>query len=178
MNDNIIRGLLLTLVGALLISLSESAMPLLVRFLGLTFFLPALLSLVNLHVKRKGIPMFPMFMVFVINVGSVVLGVWMLLFPRTFLELFVIMLALILLGISLLQIYVVMSSSLSGRKKWGILTVPLLLTVTSIVLLFKPFAAVSTVSIIIGACLVASGLSDVVIVLLARKRSLTGLQKK
>ena len=178
MNGNVIRGLLVTLVGVFLISLSESAMPFLVRLLGLAFFLPALVSLVNLYAKRKGAALISMFAMSVINIGSAVLGIWLLLFPRTFLEFFVIMLALILLCMSLLQIYAVVSSSMSVRKKWGLLAFPLLLTVMSMVLLFKPFAAISTVSIIIGACLVVSGLSDVVIMLMAKKRSVAGLQKR
>ena len=99
-------------------------------------------------------------------------------FPRTFLEFFVIMLALILLCMSLLQMYMVVSSSFPGRKKWGLLVIPLFLSVMSIVLLFKPFAAISTVSIIIGICLAVSGLSDVIIILLAKKRSVAGLQKR
>lgn len=178
MNGNVIRGLLVTLVGVLLISLSESAMPFLVRLLGLAFFLPALVSLVNLYAKRKGVALIPMFAMSVINIGSALLGIWLFMFPRTFLEFFVIMLALILLCMSLLQMYMVVSSSLPGRKKWGLLVTPLFLSVMSIVLLFKPFAAVSTVSIIIGICLAVSGLSDVIIMLLAKKRSVAGLQKR
>ena len=52
MINNIIRGSLVALVGILLIVLNESVMPLLVRLLGVVFFLPAFMSLVNLYMKR------------------------------------------------------------------------------------------------------------------------------
>ena len=90
MINNIIRGSLVALVGILLIVLNESVMPLLVRLLGVVFFLPAFISLVNLYMKRKGTPMFPMLMMNVINIGSVILGILLMLFPIAFLEFFVI----------------------------------------------------------------------------------------
>ena len=109
MINNIIRGSLVALVGILLIVLNESVMPLLVRLLGVVFFLPAFISLVNLYMKRKGTPMFPMLMMNVINIGSVILGILLMLFPVAFLEFFVILLAVMLLCFSLLQAYAAIS---------------------------------------------------------------------
>lgn len=177
MINNIIRGSLVALVGILLIVLNESVMPLLVRLLGVVFFLPAFISLVNLYMKRKGTPMFPMLMMNVINIGSVILGILLMLFPVAFLEFFVILLAVMLLCFSLLQAYAAISMCRSLKQGLGLLATPVLLLVMSIVLLFNPFDAISTATLIVGICLVVSGGSDVVISVLTKRNTPTGLQQ-
>jgi uncharacterized membrane protein HdeD (DUF308 family) len=177
MINNIIRGLLVALVGILLIVLNESVMPLLVRLLGVVFFLPAFISLVNLYMKRKGTPMFPMLMMNVINIGSVILGILLMLFPVAFLEFFVILLAVMLLCFSLLQAYAAISLCRSLKQGLGLLATPVLLLVMSIVLLFNPFDAISTATLIVGICLVVSGGSDIVISVLTKRNTPTGLQQ-
>lgn len=177
MINNIIRGSLVALVGILLIVLNESVMPLLVRLLGVVFFLPAFISLVNLYMKRKGTPMFPMLMMNVINIGSVILGILLMLFPVAFLEFFVILLAVMLLCFSLLQAYAAISLCRSLKQGLGLLATPVLLLVMSIVLLFNPFDAISTATLIVGICLVVSGGSDVVISVLTKRNTPTGLQQ-
>ena len=177
MINNIIRGSLVALVGILLIVLNESVMPLLVRLLGVVFFLPAFISLVNLYMKRKGTPMFPMLMMNVINIGSVILGILLMLFPVAFLEFFVILLAVMLLCFSLLQAYAAFSMCRSLKQGLGLLATPVLLLVMSIVLLFNPFDAISTATLIVGICLVVSGGSDIVISVLTKRNTPTGLQQ-
>ena len=177
MINNIIRGLLVALVGILLIVLNESVMPLLVRLLGVVFFLPAFISLLNLYMKRKGTPMFPMLMMNVINIGSVILGILLMLFPVAFLEFFVILLAIMLLCFSLLQAYAAISMCRSLKQGLGLLATPVLLLVMSIVLLFNPFDAISTATLIVGICLVVSGGSDIVISVLTTRNTPTGLQQ-
>jgi uncharacterized membrane protein HdeD (DUF308 family) len=177
MINNIIRGSLVALVGILLIVLNESVMPLLVRLLGVVFFLPAFISLVNLYMKRNGTPMFPMLMMNVINIGSVILGILLMLFPVAFLEFFVILLAVILLCFSLLQAYAATSMCRSLKQGLGLLATPVLLLVMSIVLLFNPFDAISTATLIVGICLVVSGGSDIVISVLTKRNTPTGLQQ-
>lgn len=177
MINNIIRGSLVALVGILLIVLNESVMPLLVRLLGVVFFLPAFISLVNLYMKRNGTPMFPMLMMNVINIGSVILGILLMLFPVAFLEFFVILLAVMLLCFSLLQAYAAISMCRSLKQGLGLLATPVLLLVMSIVLLFNPFGAISTATLIVGICLVVSGGSDIVISVLTKRDTPTDLQQ-
>ena len=178
MINNIIRGLVVAFVGVLLIVLNESALPFLVRLSGTLFFLPALVSLVNLYAARHGAPIFPMLMMSVINVGSCIIGLLLMLFPATFLELFVLLLALVLLCFSLLQLYGAVSVYRVQKRGSGLFVVPSLLVVVSVIVLFNPFSVIFTASIFIGICLVISGVSDVVIYLFGRKRVPAGLQKK
>ena len=177
MINNIVRGLLVAIVGILLISLNESVMPFLVRLLGVVFFLPAFIALVNLYVKHKETPVFPMLMMNVINVGSVILGVLLMLFPVAFLSFFVILLAVMLLCISLLQAYGAIALYRLQKQGLGLLVTPLLLFIMSIVLLFNPFDAISTATLIVGICLVVSGGSDIVISFFAKKNASAGLQQ-
>ena len=57
--NGIIRGLAIMLVGLLLMFMSDSAMPLLIRVTGAVFFLPALVSMVNLYITRGETAMLP-----------------------------------------------------------------------------------------------------------------------
>lgn len=166
---NITRSLFAVLVGVLLIILKDSAMPFLVRLLGLAFLFPALVSVINLFMTRKGAALFPLVMISIIDVGSIAFGVWLLVSPMTFLGLLAVILAVVLLGFSLFQIYSVVSVRRSLRSAWGLLVTPLLLAVASIVVLANPFGTIATVSVILGACAVVAGLSDIVIYLIARK---------
>lgn len=178
MVNGVIRGLVVVLVGILLVTMNGSALPVLVRLLGVVFFLPALVSLVNLYTTRKGAPLFPLFMMSVINFGSIILGACLMLFPVAFLELFVILLALLLLCFSFFQLYVVLAAYRTVRYGLGMLAVPLLLAFVAVVMLFNPFGTISTASIVLGICIALSGLSDIVITISGHRRAASALQKK
>lgn len=177
MINNVIRGLIVTVVGIMLVAYNESVMPVLVRMLGVVFLMPALISSLNLYMTRKGASFFPMIMMSVINVGAVILGILLILFPVAFIEFFVILLALVLLGFSLLQMYSVASLYRASRHGASLFVVPVLLMLFSIVVLFNPFNLVSTTTMIIGICLVVSGCSDVVISVFARRKDSTGIRQ-
>lgn len=176
MINGLLRGILVALVGVLLISLGDSALPFLVRVLGAVFFLPATISLVNLYMARKRTALFPLYMMSVINMGSIVFGVLLMLYPVAFLEFIVIVLALVLLCFSLFQLFLVFSLYASQRRGLGLLVMPLLLAVVSVVVLFNPFDVISTATVVIGICLAVSGVSDIVISVLSRRSSSTELQ--
>ncbi len=177
MVNNVIRGLFVAVVGIVLIAFNESVMPLLVRLLGLVFLMPALISSLNLYMTRKDASFFPMIMMSVINGGSVILGILLMLFPVAFIEFFVILLALLLLGFSLLQIYSVASLYRASRHGAGLFVVPVLLLIFSIAVLFNPFGLISTATMMIGISLVVSGCSDVVISVVAKRNVSTDLRR-
>ena len=177
MINGLVRGVLIALAGVLLVSLGESAMPFLVRLLGVVFFLPATVSLVKLYGVRNRTALFPMYMMSVINMGSLVFGVLLMLFPVAFLEFIVILLALALLCFSLFQLFLVISLYTSQKKGLGLLVMPLLLAAVSVVVLFNPFNVISTATVVIGICLVVSGVSDVVITVSSKRASSANLEK-
>ena len=87
-----------------------------------------------------------------------------------------ILLALLLLGFSLLQIYSVASLYRSSRHGAGLFVVPVLLLIFSIVVLFNPFGLISTATMMIGISLVVSGCSDVVISVVAKRNVSTDIR--
>ena len=178
MVNSVIRGLVVVLVGVLLVSMNGRALPVLVRLLGVVFFLPAFVSLVNLYMTRKGAPLLPLFMMSVINIGSIVFGACLMLFPVAFLELFVVLLALLLLCFSVFQLFVVLAVCKAEKNRWALLSVPLLLAVVAVLMLFNPFGTISTASVVLGICVVLSGLSDIVITILGHRKTGSAIQKK
>lgn len=178
MVNSVIRGLVVALVGILLVSMNGSALPVLVRLLGVVFLLPAFVSFVNLYITRKGAPILPLFMMSVINVGSMIFGVCLILFPLAFLELFVVLLALLLLCFSIFQLFVVFTRCKTVKSRLALLSVPLLLAVAAVVMLFNPFGTISIASIVLGICVVVSGVSDIVITIMGYRGTTSVLQNK
>jgi uncharacterized membrane protein HdeD (DUF308 family) len=177
MIDNLLRSLAAVVIGVLLILLKDSAMPVMVRVLGAAFFLPALVSVVNVYMTRKGASVFPMTMISIIDMGSMAFGIWLMLSPMTFLSLFVIMLAVVLLAFSLFQMFVVLSGRKHSGVRWGLMIVPLLLAAVSVYAISSPFETMSAASMMLGICAVVSGLSDIFIYFLVRRRLLKNAEK-
>ncbi len=146
-------------------------MPFMVRLVGVAFFLPALVSILNIYAARKGTPAFPAALISIVDIGSMLFGLWLIVSPVTFIELFVIMLAVVLLCFSVFQIYLVVSSDRGGGMRWGLLATPLLLAVLAVVILANPFGTVTTAIVVSGVCAVVSGVSDIVIYLLVKRGS-------
>ena len=170
MINNFLRGIIVALVGVLLITLNESAMPLMVRLVGAAFFVPAMVSLLRTYMSVGRVSMSAVNMTLVANMGSLVFGFLLLLFPVAFINIFVLLLAVVLLCFSLLQIYMILSQQLQ-KFGWGLLVMPVLLAVVSLIMLFNPFGTVAAATMIVGISMVVSGLSDIVISLLVQKHS-------
>ena len=104
MVNNVVRSIAVMLVGCLLVFMSESAISLLTRIVGAVFFLPALVSLVNLYVSRKDAALLPKVLISVIDIGSMAFGIWIMVVPATFQSVFVKLLAVILLIYAVYQV--------------------------------------------------------------------------
>ena len=89
MLNNVIRSIAIMLIGLVLIFMSDSAMILLVRLTGAAFFLPALVSIINLYVSRSESGVIPKVLISVIDVGSMAFGVWLMMAPDLFQDVFV-----------------------------------------------------------------------------------------
>ena len=102
MKSDIVRNLVIILVGVLLVFMNESTMPLLIRVVGVLFFVPAFISLAGIVLSRRGDAMlsFPV----MVNIGSMALGLWLLFSPEVFEELFFKLLAVTILAASLYRL--------------------------------------------------------------------------
>lgn len=168
--NSFIRSLSAVIIGLLLIFLKDSVMPMMVRVVGVAFFVPALVSILNIYATRKGANVFPMVLISLVDIGSMFFGLWLIISPVTFLELFVIMLAVVLLCFSVFQIYMVLSSCRRSGMCWSLMATPAILAVLSVVVLANPFGTVTTASFVLGVCAIVSGVSDILISLLVRRK--------
>ena len=178
--NGIIRGLAIMLVGLLLMFMSDSAMPLLIRVTGAVFFLPALVSMVNLYITRGETAMLPKILISLINIGCMAFGLWLMILPETFMNLFTTLLAVLLFVFALYQVIVLVAAHRRMQVSWGMIVAPLLLIVASIIMFTVSFDDAATVSVVFGICAVVAGLSDIVISLSVRKKvvnELVGQQK-
>ena len=178
--NGIIRGLAIMLVGLLLMFMSDSAMPLLIRVTGAVFFLPALVSMVNLYITRGETAMLPKILISLINIGCMAFGLWLMILPETFMNLFTTLLAVLLFVFALYQVIVLVAAHRRMQVSWGMIVAPLLLIVASVIMFTVSFDDAATVSIVFGICAVVAGLSDIVISLSVRKKAvneLVGQQK-
>ena len=173
--NGIIRGLAIMLVGLLLMFMSDSAMPLLIRVTGAVFFLPALVSMVNLYITRAETSMLPKILISLINIGCMAFGLWLMILPETFMDFFTTLLAVLLFVFALYQVIVLVAAHKRMQISWGMIAAPLLLIVASIIMFAVSFDDAATVSIVFGICAVVAGLSDIVISLSVKKKAVNEL---
>ena len=169
MNNGLVRGLITLVIGILLIVMSGSAMELLIRLAGIAFFLPALVSLVSLYVSRKEAQKLPSIAIAVIDVGSMAFGLWLIVYPLTFQNVFVKLMAVLLFVVALHQLYVALR--LVKKGGWKMLVVPLVIAAVSAFLFFRTWEAVSAIAVAMGICAVVLALSDIVVAVMSRKAS-------
>ena len=53
---------------------------------------------------------------------------------------------------------------------WSLMATPAILAVLSVVVLANPFGTVTTASVVLGVCAIVSGVSDILISLLVRRK--------
>lgn len=163
MLNNVIRSIAIMLIGLVLIFMSDSAMILLVRLTGAAFFLPALVSIINLYVSRSESGVIPKVLISVIDVGSMAFGVWLMMAPDLFQDVFVKLLAIVLLVFAIYQVIMIVAAQKYSIVPALMFVAPLLIVVVSIVLLSVKFESASTTSVVFGICTAFSGLSDLLI---------------
>lgn len=177
MLNKVVRSLATVVVGVLLILLPGSAMDWIIRIVGAAFFLPAVISVVKLYTSRHSAATIQLVAISVIDVGSIAFGLWLMIAPATFAQLFVMLLGIALLLFSLFQLFVVFSTHKTTPLHWGFLIAPLLLAVAAVVILANPFDAVSAASVMLGICAVVTGLSDLVISIMVNRNNGSQIQK-
>lgn len=172
MRNDIVRNLVIILVGVMLVFMNESTMPLLIRVVGVLFVVPAFISLANMLIARKDgtVALFPV----LVNVGSMALGLWLLFSPEVFEALFFKLLAVALFASSIYRLYYLFRLRKTMPVSWQMALSPLLMTVVSVVLFINPFKTVATFVLLLGLCAVFIGFSDIFLLLLLgnRKRGL------
>ena len=84
MGTGIVRSIVVMLVGVLLMFWSESVANVFIRLLGVAFFLPALVSIVQVALSKVRNGAFSNVLVSTIDVGSMAFGIWLMIAPASF----------------------------------------------------------------------------------------------
>lgn len=163
MLNSVIRSAAMVLVGLLLLLMDNGAVILLVRLLGVAFFLPALVSVVNVWLSRAEGGLSSKMIVALVGVGSMAFGVVLIARPVLFEGIFVKLLALLLLLVAVYQMVVL----LQVRRKISVgkvlFVVPLLLVVAAVVLLAVEFGNPRVMTMAFGVCALVAALWDIVV---------------
>ena len=171
MTSSVVRSIVMVLIGLLFIFWSGSVVSVLIRVIGAAFFLPALLSAVNVFLTRAQGKVFPKVLISTIDIGSMAFGLWLMIAPVSFEILFVKLLAVLLLLFALYQIVMIALGQKGHRVSAWLFVVPLLLIVVAAVLFSSSFHSLEVLPVVFGAVTVVSGLSDLLITFRLRKKN-------
>lgn len=155
---SIVRSVCTIAIGALLIAWPETAVIYLVITIGILFMLPGIFYLITAVRLPKGATLgFP-----VSQIGSALIGLWIVLQPTFFAGFFMYMLGilLLLLGIGLLSnAYLTYKA---GGLPLGFCLIPALIVMVAMVILFNPFTASTIPFILIGVSSIVYGISNLI----------------
>lgn len=165
MTKNVIRSVLVMLLGLVLIFMSEGAMALLIRVVGAAFFLPALVSIINIYVSRADSGIISKVLISVIDVGSMAFGVWLMVAPLHFEDVFMKLLAMLLVVFAVYQLIMIVSAQRYSVIPFAMYVAPLVLIVFAVILFSVEISSTSTSSILFGVCALIAGISDLLILL-------------
>ena len=171
MAKNVIRSVLVMLLGLVLIFMSESAMTLLIRVVGVAFLLPALVSIINLYVSRAESGIISKVLISVIDVGSMAFGVWLLASPAYFENIFMKLLAILLVIFVVYQLIMIVAAQRYSVVPFAMYIAPLVLIVFAVILFSVKMSSTSTSSILFGVCALLAGISDLLILLKLKENS-------
>ncbi|MBQ2808097.1 MAG: DUF308 domain-containing protein [Bacteroidaceae bacterium] len=170
MRSDFVRNLVIIFVGIMLVFMNESSMPLLVRIVGVLFFVPAFISLAGLFFPRPAFTAAAVAFSALVNVGSMAFGLWLILSPGMFMGLFLKLIAVTLFLVSLYRLLFLFRLRANAAVSWKMGIVPFVVAIASVVLFVDPFAVASTVSILLGICAIFIGVADIFLLLFLDNR--------
>lgn len=158
-----IRSLSTILVGLLLVFMSESVLPLMVRVIGAAFSIPALVSIIVAYRNRHRTNPLQTALISVVDIGSIAFGLWLLVAPGAFLSMLLMLLSFALLVTSFYQLFMLFVSRKYFPLSWKTMLTPFLLVLLAIIVFANPFDAVYFSSVLLGTGLFIAGLSDFIL---------------
>lgn len=146
---SILRSLCALLVGFLLVSNPTEMTVLIVQIIGGLFTLSGIIAFIGYFtakVRATGFrPVFP-----IVGLGSVALGVLLLLMPMEFVNILMYVLGVLLCLVGVGQIISLISNRTFAPLTWSLFVMPLLIIATGIFILLRPIQAASLPFLILG----------------------------
>ncbi len=156
---SILRSLCALLVGFLLVSNPTEMTVLIVQIIGGLFTLSGIIAFIGYFtakVRATGFrPVFP-----IVGLGSVALGVLLLLMPMQFVNILMYVLGVLLCLVGVGQIISLISNRTFAPLTWSLFVMPLLIIATGIFILLRPIQAASLPFMILGGAYIFYGVIE------------------
>ena len=166
LNYSVIRGICAVLMGVLLVAWPEAAIVYLVIAIGAMFFVTSVFSLVGYFMKgRQMRMMFP-----IVSVGSLLFGLWLMVFPAFFVGILMYVLGVVLVFAGISQIVQLFNARSWTQVPMGYFILPVLILLAGLTVLFNPFAVVAIPFIILGVSSIVYGITDIINLIRFRKK--------
>lgn len=160
-SSHIFRSICSLLVGLLLFFNSEQMGSIIVRVIGLLFLLPGIIGVIvylftNLSKNVIVRTSFP-----ILSIGSILFGVYLEMYPDSFVRYLLILLGIILLLAGINQFSLMIVNRKFSPFSWALVCIPIVLIGVGIFCIMHSAEASATLFKILGCTLVYYGLSDV-----------------
>lgn len=156
---SILRSLCALLVGFLLLSNPTEMTVLIVQIIGGLFTLSGIIAFIGYFtakVRATGFrPVFP-----IVGLGSVALGVLLLLMPMQFVNILMYVLGVLLCLVGVGQIISLIGNRTFAPLTWSLFVMPLLIIATGIFILLRPIQAASLPFMILGGAYIFYGVIE------------------
>lgn len=155
----IFRSLCALLVGILLVSNPTEMTVLIVQIIGGLFTLSGLIAFIGYFTTKARAtgfrPVFP-----IVGLGSMALGVLLLLLPLQFVNILMYVLGVLLCLVGIGQIVSLIGNRHFAPLTWSLFVMPLLIIATGIFILLRPIEAASTPFLILGCAYIFYGVIE------------------
>ena len=154
------------IVGVLLIVNPGDAVSFLVIAIGALFLLPGVVGTFSwlraVTKKKTEVTDSPSIMVLIVSVGSLLLGLWLMIMPQFFIGalMYVLGVLLVLCGVNQLTSLIVARRSM--KVPFVLFVFPIVFLLTGILILYNPFEAANVPFIILGVAFLVYGVTDLV----------------
>ena len=163
MSTGVVRSVVVMLAGVLLMFWSESVANAFIRIVGVAFFLPAFVSIVQVALSKVRNGAFSKLLVSTIDVGSMAFGLWLMIAPAGFETLIVKVFAVVALLLAVYQIVMFFVARRRFALSGWTLLVPLLLIAGGVLLFNSPLRPLKVLSVAFGVVVLLSGVLDLVV---------------
>lgn len=158
MNYFVIKGICAVIMGVLLVTWPEAAILYLVIALGVMFFIPGAVAVLNYLLKgRQAGAMFP-----IVSIGSLLFGLWLMISPAFFVGILMYVLGAVLVFAGISQIMQLLNARGWTQVSFGYYVMPILVLIAGLVVLLNPFAAATVPFVILGVSSVVYGVTDII----------------
>lgn len=157
----VIRGICAIALGLVMVLRPEAAITYLVIMIGVLFILPGLYAILNYFARPKdesgSRSIFP-----IEAAGSVLLGVWLVVMPEFFVNIFMYVLGILLIIAGGEQIFSLISARKWSQVPFGFYLMPTLILLTGVMILVYPFGAAASTFVLFGVAILFYGVFELI----------------